>query len=173
MYERNNQQKGNKNMNENLKIWNYKGSKFRSVEIDGEPYFVGEDAAVLLGYAKPRNAIMSHVDDEDKKDAPIQGGLGGTQQMTIINESGLYSLILSSKIPTAKQFMYWVTSKVLPEFRKNRISEQRFAEIIKGIYNIVFYPAVPGAKKRMFPDLKISEYAEHFSLIYKISCFIK
>ena len=107
-------------MNENLKIWNYKGSKFRTVEIDGEPYFVGEDVAVLLGYAKPRNAIMSHVDDEDKKDAPIQGGLGGTQQMTIINESGLYSLILSSKIPTAKQFMYWVTSKVLPEFRKNR-----------------------------------------------------
>lgn len=108
-------------MNENLKIWNYKGSKFRTVEIDGEPYFVGEDVAALLGYAKPRNAIMSHVDDEDKKDSPIQGGLGGTQQMTIINESGLYSLILSSKIPNAKNFKRWVTSKVLPELRKKRL----------------------------------------------------
>ena len=108
-------------MNENLKIWNYKGSKFCTAEIDGEPYFVGEDVAVLLGYAKPRNAIMSHVDDEDKKDAPIQGGLGGTQQITIINESGLYSLILSSKLPNAKNFKRWVTSKVLPELRKKRL----------------------------------------------------
>ena len=78
--------------------------RIRTMEINGEPYFVGKDIALILGYAKPRNAIAAHVDEEDKKDAPIQGDLGGTQEMTVINESGLYSLILSSKLPTAKKF---------------------------------------------------------------------
>ena len=122
MYERNNQQKGNKNMNENLKIWNYKGSKFRTVEIDGEPYFVGEDVAVLLGYAKPENAIATHVDDEDKTATLIRGtGSNYKSKTIVINESGLYSLILSSKLPNAKNFKRWVTSKVLPELRKKRL----------------------------------------------------
>ena len=77
----------------------FKNAEFgsvRTIEVNGEPYFVGKDVAEILGYAKPRNAIATHVDKEDKKDAPIQGDLGGTQSMTIINESGLYSLILSS-----------------------------------------------------------------------------
>lgn len=86
--------------------------------INDEPYFVGKDVAEVLGYAKSRNAIATHVDDEDKKDAPIQGDLGGTQNMTIINESGLYSLILKSKLPSAKKFKRWVTSEVLPAIRK-------------------------------------------------------
>ena len=80
--------------------------------------FVGKDVATALGYAKSRNALAAHVDDEDKKDALIQGPLGGTQKMTIINESGLYSLILSSKLPQAKAFKRWVTSEVLPQIRK-------------------------------------------------------
>lgn len=75
--------------------------------------------ATALGYAKPRNAISVHVDNEDKKGAPIQGDLGGTQEMTIINESGLYSLILSSKLESAKRFKRWVTSEVLPCIRKH------------------------------------------------------
>lgn len=91
----------------------------RTLEINGEPWFVGKDVAEVLGYAKARNAIAAHVDSEDKKDAPIQGDLGGTQTMTIINESGLYSLILSSKLPTAKEFKRWVTSEVLPSIRKH------------------------------------------------------
>lgn len=91
----------------------------RTLEINGEPYFVGKDVATLLGYVKARNAIAAHVDDEDKKDASIQGNLGGTQTMTIINESGLYSLILSSKLPSAKRFKRWVTSEVLPSIRKS------------------------------------------------------
>ena len=91
----------------------------RTIVIDGTPWFVGKDVAEALGYVKARNAIASHVQDEDKKDAPIQGTLGGTQQMTIINESGLYSLILSSKLPTAKKFKHWVTSEVLPTIRKH------------------------------------------------------
>lgn len=90
----------------------------RTLVINGEPYFVGKDIALILGYAKPRNAIAAHVDEEDKKDAPIQGDLGGTQEMTDINESGLYSLILSSKLPKAKEFKRWVTSEVLPSIRK-------------------------------------------------------
>jgi len=84
----------------------------------GEVFFVGKDVATTLGYAKSRNALAAHVDEEDKKDALIQGPLGGTQKMTIINESGLYSLVLSSKLPQAKAFKRWVTSEVLPQIRK-------------------------------------------------------
>lgn len=106
-------------MNE-LKIFeNKEFGSIRTVEVDGQPYFIGKDVAEALGYAKARNAIAAHVSQEDKKDALIQGDLGGTQAMTIINESGLYSLILSSKLPTAKKFKRWVTSEVLPSIRKH------------------------------------------------------
>lgn len=104
----------------NLKIFeNKEFGSIRTVEVDGQPYFIGKDVAEALGYAKARNAIAAHVSQEDKKDALIQGDLGGTQAMTIINESGLYSLILSSKLPTAKKFKCWVTSEVLPSIRKH------------------------------------------------------
>lgn len=93
--------------------------KVRVFEMDGEPWFVGKDVAEVLGYAKARNAIAAHVDEEDKKDAPIQGDLGGTQEMTLINESGLYSLVLQSKLPKAKEFKRWVTSEILPSIRKH------------------------------------------------------
>lgn len=94
----------------------------RSLLIEDMPWFVGYDVAKALGYVKPRNAISVHVDDEDKNTALIQGAIqGGTQgnpNMTIINESGLYSLILSSKLPAAKRFKRWVTSEVLPSIRR-------------------------------------------------------
>lgn len=106
-------------MNELQVFENAEFGSVRTVEVNGEPYLVGKDVAEILGYAKPRNAIAMHVDNEDKKDAPIQGDVGGTQEMTIINESGLYSLILSSKLPTAKKFKRWVTSEVLPSIRKH------------------------------------------------------
>lgn len=103
-----------------LKIWeNPEFGELRIVDMNGEPWMVGKDVALALGYAKPRNAIAAHVDAEDKKDAPIQGYLGGTQEMTIINESGLYSLVLSSKLPGAKRFRRWVTGEVLPSIRKD------------------------------------------------------
>ena len=101
-----------------LKIWNYEDNTVRTIEIDGEMWFVAKDVAEILGYAKPRNAIATHVDDEDKKEAPIQGDLGGTQTMTIINESGVYALIFGSKLPTAKKFKRWVTSEVLPSIHR-------------------------------------------------------
>lgn len=90
----------------------------RTIVKDGEPWFVGKDVAEILGYTKARNAIARHVDDDDKNGAPFQGVLGGKQTMTIINESGLYSLILGSKLPKAKTFKRWVTSEALPTIRK-------------------------------------------------------
>lgn len=87
-----------------LQVFNFENHNVRALMINDEPYWVGKDVAIVLGYAKPRNAIATHVDEEDKKDAPIQGDLGGKQNMTVINESGLYSLILSSKLPSAKRF---------------------------------------------------------------------
>lgn len=93
--------------------------EIRTVTIDNEPWFVGKDVAESLGYSKARNAISAHVSDEDKKDAPIQGTPGGTQNMTIINESGLYALIFGSKLDSAKRFKHWVTSEVLPSIRKH------------------------------------------------------
>ncbi|WP_200780443.1 Bro-N domain-containing protein, partial [Enterococcus faecium] len=100
-------------------IFNFEQNEVRTVLVNDKPYFVGKDVAEILGYSKPRNAISTHVDEEDKQDAPIQGDLGGTQSMTIINESGLYSLILKSKLPSAKKFKRWVTSEVLPQIRKH------------------------------------------------------
>lgn len=105
------------------KLQIFRNSEFgevRVVEINNEPWFVGKDVAENLGYAKARNAISAHVDSEDKKEAPIQGDLGGVQQMTVVNESGLYSLILRSKLESAKKFKKWVTSEVLPSIRKHR-----------------------------------------------------
>lgn len=89
----------------------------RTLTIDFEPWFVGKDIATALGYAKPENAVKAHVDNEDKSTTPIQGS-GYKTKAIIINESGLYSLILSSKLPNAKKFKRWVTSEVLPAIRK-------------------------------------------------------
>ena len=90
----------------------------RAIEKDGEPWFVGKDVAVALGYANTRKAIADHVDDEDKGVTKCDT-LGGEQNVTIINESGLYSLVLSSKLPSAKQFKRWVTAEVLPSIRRH------------------------------------------------------
>lgn len=104
---------------EQLKIFeNEEFGQVRTISIDGEPWFVGKDVAEALGYSKARNALMKHVSEEDKKDAPFQGPLGGVQTMVIINESGLYSLIFGSKLESAKRFKRWVTSEVLPAIRK-------------------------------------------------------
>lgn len=92
--------------------------EIRTVEINNEPWFVGRDVATVLGYSNPRKAIGDHVDDEDKGVTKCDT-LGGSQDLTIINESGLYSLILSSKLPNAKAFKRWVTSEVLPAIRKH------------------------------------------------------
>lgn len=104
-------------MNE-LKIFkNQEFGSVRALVINNEPWFVANDTAKTLGYKSPRDAISKHVDDEDKGVAKCDT-LGGRQNIAIINESGLYSLILSSKLPSAKKFKRWVTSEVLPTLRK-------------------------------------------------------
>ena len=90
----------------------------RAVEIEGEPWFVGKDIAASLGYDRTDNAVRNHVDNEDKLMHQISAS-GQMRNMVIINESGLYSLILSSKLPEAKKFKHWVTSEVLPSIRRD------------------------------------------------------
>lgn len=90
----------------------------RTIEKDGEPWFVGKDVAAALGYKEPTKAAREKVDDDDKGVSKIDTP-SGIQEMTIINESGLYSLVLSSKLPTAKKFKRWVTNEVIPSIRKH------------------------------------------------------
>ena len=103
-------------MNE-MKIFNFEDNEVRTQTINGEPWFVGKDVADILGYSNPAKAIRDHVDDEDKgqNDTFTPGGM---QIMTIVNESGLYSLVFKSQLPSAKRFKRWVTSEVLPTIRK-------------------------------------------------------
>lgn len=89
----------------------------RTVTIDGEPWFVGKDVAEALGFTNPRDAISTHVFDEDKGVESIDT-LGGKQKMTVVNESGLYALIFGSRLKSAQRFKHWVTSEVLPTIRK-------------------------------------------------------
>ena len=89
----------------------------RTVTIDCEPWFVGKDVAEALGFTNPRDAISTHVFDEDKGVESIDT-LGGKQKMTVVNESGLYALIFGSRLKSAQRFKHWVTSEVLPEVRK-------------------------------------------------------
>ena len=91
----------------------------RTLEVNGEPWFVGKDVATILGYERATKAVADHVDTEDKDEVPIQDSIGRMQSTPIINESGLYSLILSSKLPKAKEFKRWVTSEILPGIRKH------------------------------------------------------
>lgn len=104
-------------MNE-LQVFSFESNSVRALERDGQAWFVGKDVAEVLGYKKTRNAIAEHVDKDDALKQGITDSLGRTQETTIINESGLYSLILSSKLPSAKKFKRWVTSEVLPALRK-------------------------------------------------------
>lgn len=96
----------------------------RTVIVNGEPYFVGKDVATVLGYAKPTDAIRKHIDDEDRGISKMETP-SGVQEMVIINESGLYSLIFESKLDSAKKFKHWITSEVLPALRKTGSYQMR------------------------------------------------
>ena len=107
-------------MNEVRIFTNGEFGYIRTVEMDGEPWFVGKDVAAALGYGNTRDALAKHVDKEDRMDGvAIRDSIGREQTPVFINESGLYSLILSSKFPSAKRFKRWVTSEVLPSIRRN------------------------------------------------------
>lgn len=100
------------------RLFNFKGKQVRTVSVNNEPYFVGKDVANILGYSNTQRSVNAHVDEEDRRGYQISTP-SGTQEMTVINESGLYSLILSSKMPQAHEFKRWVTSEVLPTIRKH------------------------------------------------------
>ena len=119
-------------MNE-LQNFNFNNLPVRTVLVNDEPWFVGKDVADILGYSNSRKALSDHVDDEDKGVTKIDT-LGGNQNITIINESGLYSLILKSKKPQAKQFKRWVTHEVLPTIRKHGayMTDEKAQDIISG-----------------------------------------
>lgn len=109
----------NTNVQNGLQIFNNpKFGNIRALEINKDPYFVGRDVAACLGYAKPENAIRQHVDNEDTLKQGIPDNQGFTQTTILINESGVYSLVFGSKLPTAKDFKRWVTKDVLPSIRK-------------------------------------------------------
>lgn len=130
--------------------------KVRTTLIDGEPYFVGKEVAQILGYGNPRQALISNVDDEDKG-VHSMDTLGGKQNLTVINESGLYSLILGSKLPKAKAFKRWVTSDILPSIRKTgsySITDNTYSDADKVLLKIIKAESV---EERA---LAVSEYHE-------------
>ena len=121
-------------MNNELQLFSFQGNYLRVLKIDNEPWFVGKDLAEILGYSNSRKALKDHVDEDDQQiltsrnvtleNIPVLTSQNTTLKnipnrgLTIVNESGMYSLILSSKLPNAKQFKHWVTSEVLPAIRK-------------------------------------------------------
>ena len=105
-------------MNE-LQIFNFEGKEIRTVNIDNQLWFVGKDVAEVLGYNRATKAISDHVDSEDINEVPIQDSIGRLQRTPVINESGLYSLVLKSQLPGARKFKRWVTSEVLPSIRRH------------------------------------------------------
>lgn len=116
-------------MSKSIKVFqNKEFGTVRSLIINDEPYFVGKDVAEILGYRETAKAIRTHVDEEDKG-VSVLDTPGGRQQITLINESGLYCLILSSNLPVAKKFKRWITSEVLPEIHR------------KGSYSLLTAPA--------------------------------
>lgn len=108
------------NLMNDLQIFkNEEFGEIRTVIIDGEPWFVGKDVAVALGYSNTRDALIRHVDSDDKNTVVIPDGNKGNPNQIVIDESGVYALIFGSKLDSAKRFKYWVTSEVLPSIRKN------------------------------------------------------
>ena len=166
-----NQREEDKCMNNNIMIFkNDNFGEIRSLEINGEPYFVGKDIAEVLGYSNTRKAIQDHVDEEDKLDGvTICDSIGRNQSAIAINESGLYSLIMSSKLPKAKLFKRWVTSEVLPSIRKNGSYELDTNGLMKQLTEsqIVLNNVLAGFKMQIDNDLTATnnKLAEHDELL--------
>lgn len=142
-------------MNE-VQLFNFENHEVRSLLINSEPWFVGRDVAEVLGYKKPENAIANHVDDDDKTTTLIQGiGSNYKSKTMIINESGLYCLVLSSKLPSAKKFKRWVTSEVLPTLRKTgqyQVKELSGSELMAKA--LIEAQSVLAAKDKVIEEMK-------------------
>lgn len=142
-------------MNE-VQLFNFENHEVRSLLINDEPWFIGKDVADVLGYSNSRKAMADHVDDEDKKDGvTIRDAIGRNQKAVAINESGLYSLVLSSKLPSAKKFKRWVTSEVLPALRKTgqyQVKELSGSELMAKA--LIEAQSVLAAKDKQIQEMK-------------------
>lgn len=140
-------------MNE-VQLFNFENHEVRSLLLNNEPWFVGKDVADVLGYADTNQAIRKHVDSEDRLTRRFDG-TGQSRDMTIINESGLYSLVLSSKLPSAKKFKRWVTSEVLPALRKTgqyQVKELSGSELMAKA--LIEAQSVLAAKDKQIQEMK-------------------
>lgn len=135
-------------------IFNFNGQKVRTLIINNEPYFVGKDVADILGYQNPQKAIRDHVDFDDKLTEQIVQS-GQNREMIIITESGLYSLILSSKLPQAKEFKRWVTSEVLPQIR------MQGAYVPENLSDEAFIALFTGQKKLKQKQLELAQDVDY------------
>lgn len=115
-------------MDNKIQVFNFDDQSIRTMLIDGKPFFVGKDVAKTLGYKKPLNALATHVDEDDSLKQGLTDSLGRIQETIVINESGLYALIMASQLPEAKKFKHWVTSEVLPAIRKHGSYSAKQAE---------------------------------------------
>ena len=152
--------------------------QIRSINLNNEAWFVGKDLADALGYGNHRQALKTNVDDDDKV-VHSMDTLGGTQEMIIINESGMYSLILSSKLPNAKKFKRWVTSEVLPAIRKNGSYSvpgyQTKATSVGEVVNLINMTRQSMKEQGCDPReiaIAVKEICEQFN-IHLPDCFIK
>lgn len=141
-------------MNE-VQLFNFENHEVRSLLINSEPWFVGKDVAEVLGYKNQNDALVKHVDDEDKDTIAIRDSIGRNRNTPIINESGLYSLVLSSKLPSAKKFKRWVTSEVLPALRKTgqyQVKELSGSELMAKA--LIEAQSVLAAKDKQIEEMK-------------------
>lgn len=156
-------------MNNLMKFENKEFGQIRVIELNGEPWFIGKDVAEKLGYAEPRSTVSKKVDKEDRGVAKIETP-SGIQEMTVINESGLYSLILSSQLGSAKKFKRWVTSEVLPQIRKTGAymtelkGQEKMFQLLRNEVNGIVNEIV---------SLKVKEIEEKCSDYYRPTHFDK
>lgn len=142
-------------MNELQVFKNQEFGQVRSLVINGEPWLVGKDVADVLGYKNQNDALSKHVDGEDKDTIAIRDSIGRNRNTPIINESGLYSLVLSSKLPSAKKFKRWVTSEVLPALRKTgqyQVKELSGSELMAKA--LIEAQSVLAAKDKQIEEMK-------------------
>ena len=155
----------------NLINFNFENHEIRTVMIDNEFYFVGKDVAEVLDYSNSKDALAKHVDDEDKLKSQI-ATLAQNRRMTVINESGLYSLIMSSKMPNAKKFKRWVTSEVLPKVRKTGayLTDEKVEEILANPDTIIKLATQIKLERegRLIAEQQVKEYQPKVSYYDKV-----
>lgn len=161
-------------MENNVQTFSFESSQVRVVEINSEPWFVGKDVAEILGYKKPLNALATHVDEDDSLKQGLTDSLGRVQETIIINESGLYSLILASKLPSAKRFKRWVTSEVLPTIRRHGayMTDQKIEEILLNPDTLIKLATELKAERegRLIAEQRVNELtpkASYYDLVLK------